>query len=509
MLQPDALKSEDYQHWSQGRGIDVWNMICASIAGDLPAIEQLVARDARLVNCSYEYFTPLHFAVREHQRAVIDYLLAQGADIVTTGGDSLLTMTRERGYDDLTTIFETIYRDRYHIVPEGDLIAAAIKAFDVPRVKALLQQQPALLHAADKEGNQPIHWAVLTRQLSLIDHLLTQGADINAMRPDGARPLDLTNGDYAYRSWYRDLPATGLRKHEVLIGYLIGRGADYDISVAAKVGDYDRVRSLLDQDAGLANRLPAYVGYYSGLPLRCAAAAGHIETVKLLLERGANPNEPEGNIAPWGGALHAAIGAKHYDIVKLLLEHGADANSEVESSGSCLFMAQYVGAPQEMVDLIASYARKGRPDKEPDKDTIKKPDEITEAQLHQLMDPTAWWDGATMSSVEFARQLFEKGLNPQRRNWLGITLLHRCAAKGDIDIARVCVEFGCNINALETEWSSTPLGWAVRAGQQAMVQWLLQQGADPTLPTDGSWAHPIAWARRRGYPEIEAILKAH
>jgi hypothetical protein len=172
-------------------------------------------------------------------------------------------------------------------------------------------------------------------------------------------------------------------------------------------------------------------------------------------------------------------------------------------------MAQYVGAPQEIVDLIASYARKGRPDKEPDKDTIKKSDEITEVQLHQLMDPTAWWDGATMPSVEFARQLFERGPNPQRRNWLGITLLHRCAAKGDIDIAKICVEYGCDINAIETEWCSTPLGWAARAGQQAMVQWLLQQGADATLPTDEPWAHPIAWARRRGYPEIEAILKAY
>ncbi|NII28518.1 ankyrin repeat domain-containing protein [Pseudoflavitalea sp. X16] len=541
MVQPDELKRETYQHWSQGRGTDVWNMTCASVAGDLPTIQQLLAHDPRLVHCSFEYFKPLHFAVRENQQAAVSYLLAQGADPFNTGGD-VLAMARERGYHELASLFESIYRDRYHIAPEGDTIAAAIKAFDTTRVYALLKEQPALLHAADQQGNQPIHWAVLTRQLDLVDYLLTQGADVNAMRPDGARPLDLTRGDYNYRSWYRDLPATGLRTHEVLIGYLIARGADYDISVAAKVGHYERVRALLDRDPGLANRPPAHVGYYSGLPLRCAAAAGHIETVKLLLERGANPNEPEPEIAPWGGALHAAIGGRHFDIVKLLLENGADANAEVESSGNCLSMAKHVNAPQEIIDLIASYARKTRPS-----DGAAKHDDIEAlaAQLQanpqlpvdhlingfigkekrqhielilryqpdalhrQLWDPTAWWDTSTLRSAEYTQWLFERGLNPHRRNWLGITLLHRCAAKGDIDIAAICIGYGCDLNAQETGRSATPLGWAAREGKTAMVTWLLQQGADPNLPANEPWARPLAWATRKGHQDIITLLQQH
>src|SRR5687768_656345 len=171
--------------------------------------------------------------------------------------------------------------------------------------------------------------------MDLIDYLLKRGADINAMRPDGARPLDLTNGDYHYRSWYRDLPSTALQKHEVLIGYLLARGADYDLSTATKIGDYGRVHQLLGENPALANQVPAY-SYYTGLPLRNAAGAGHIEVVKLLLKYGARPNEPEPGIAPHGGALHAAIGGKHYEIVKLLLEHGANPNAEVESSDNCL-----------------------------------------------------------------------------------------------------------------------------------------------------------------------------
>jgi ankyrin repeat protein len=126
-----------------------------------------------------------------------------------------------------------------------------------------------------------------------------------------------------------------------------------------------------------------------------------------------------------------------------------------------------------------------------------------------LLDPTAWWDETTMPSADDARWLFESGLHPQRRNWLGITLLHRCAAKGDIAIASVCLEYGCDINALETEWSSTPVGWAVRKGQLEMADWLLEKGADPQLPADEPWAHPIAWATRSGRQDLIDLLNQY
>jgi ankyrin repeat protein len=56
----------------------------------------------------------------------------------------------------------------------------------------------------------------------------------------------------------------------------------------------------------------------------------------------------------------------------------------------------------------------------------------------------------------------EHGLDPRRGNWLGATLLHRCAAKSNIEVAAVCLEFGADINAIESDACSTPLGWAAR-----------------------------------------------
>src|SRR5205814_1188835 len=87
---------------------------------------------------------------------------------------------------------------------------------------------------------------------------------------------------------------------------------------------------------------------------RNAAAKGHIEVVKLLLERGANPNVPEEGIAPRGHALYAAVAGGYFEIAKLLLEHGADPSAPVESSADCLSRAINRG-DQAMVDLLASY----------------------------------------------------------------------------------------------------------------------------------------------------------
>jgi ankyrin repeat protein len=525
MLPPAGLCSTDYQQWSRGRGTDVWATLTAAISGDIDTLRTLISSDSALVNCEYEYFTPIRFAVRENHRPVVDFLLDHDANLADEAGDSLVQIARDRGYTGLLAYLESRLHARYRVSPEGPAVAAAIRDRDAGRVRAMIDANPALVHAADERANLPIHWAVMTRQIGLIDYLLQRGADINAHRPDGLRPIHLTNGDYHYRGW-RDLPDSALQRHEPLIGYLIARGADYDLPTAAKLGDLERVRELLDRNPDLINQVPTY-SYYTGLPLRNAASAGHLEVVKFLLERGANPNQPEPGIAPQGGALHSAIGGRHWDVVKLLLECGANPNADVESSGNCFSMAKHVNAPKEIFDLIASYGGalntnladlptlaamfRANPNLQvnesfEDLDRMRLVLRYHPDILRRTPDPTPWWSHAVPKSPDSARFLFAHGLDPNRRNWLGITMLHRCAARGVADIAEVFVQAGADINAIETEWNSTPLGWAAREGRKEMVEWFLAHGADPSLPLDEPWAQPKSWATRRARTEIAGLL---
>jgi ankyrin repeat protein len=507
MKQPLILQSDEYAPWNGGKGTDIWAMIIACISGDLSTIKQLLTKDPNLVQCSFEYLTPIRFAVRENHQDVVEYLLEKGANPVFDFSDSLLKMANDRGYTGLESFLKTKLYETYYIRPEGDETAELIKAFDKEAVKQRLQKNPELVSIADARGNQPIHWAVLTRQLDLIEWLLECGANINAIRPDGARPLDLTNGDYYYRAWYRDLPATGFQKPEVISGYLIAKGADYDISVAAKLGHYERVKELLDKDPGLANRMPLHNGYYSGLPLRNAAGGGYMEIVKLLLQNGADPNKPEPGMAPWGSALHNAISRQHWEIVKLLIDHGANVNGHVESSGNCLWMAKHVGAPQEIIDLLIAHGARlslelitydGDPavlkplldanpnlvfNDEEHRDLLNhRP--LVELVLKYQPDVLKHFSIRSMNDATQARWLIQHGLNPNNTDWLGVAPLHRAASYGNIEMAGVYLEAGADINAIDTDSSSTPLGWAARHSKKEMVEWLLAKGADAGLPEE-------------------------
>jgi ankyrin repeat protein len=131
------------------------------------------------------------------------------------------------------------------------------------------------------------------------------------------------------------------------------------------------------------------------------------------------------------------------------------------------------------------------------------PDALTVRKI----DSNAWWDNQVPKDPAFVRRLLEYGLDPNRRNWLGITMLHRCANQGRPDIAAILLKFGADINAIETEWNSTPLGWAAREGRKEIVTFLLEKGADPNAPQDEPWAKPIEWAKRKQFTDIIELLQ--
>lgn len=265
MIQPEELKKNEPLKWSPGMGADVWEMFCACIAGDLETVKRLLKKDPSLVRSHYGYRTPLYFAVRENQIEVARFLLEQGeADPLSLAvNDSLLDITRDRGYGEMQKLLETNFASAQGASPKGDAVAAAIRERNPEKLRSLLDGSPELLHVGDGRSNQPIHWAVMTRQIDIIDELLALGADINAKRFDGARPIHLSNGDYTYRGW-RDVPKDIATTPAAVLAHLIERGAYLDIWTAAHIGNLNRVRELLDQDPLLANRNSDYNSYYLG-----------------------------------------------------------------------------------------------------------------------------------------------------------------------------------------------------------------------------------------------------
>jgi len=530
MIRPDALKKNDHLFWSPGIGADVWEMFCAAIAGDLETVKRLLDKDPSLARSHYEYRMPLHFAVRENQLEVATYLLEHGAKF---SFGNVLEIARDRGYTEMEKLLEGALAGPHDTAPRGAAIAAAVRERDLTTVRSLLDADPALMHAPDEHTNQPIHWAVMTRQIDMIDELLSRGVDINARRSDGARPIQLTNGDYNYRGW-RDVPKDVTTTPREVLTHLRGRGAYCDICTAAYIGDLERVRELLDQDPSLANRPSDYVTYYacSGTPLRNAAAGGHIEIVKLLLECGADPNLPEEGIAPQGHALYSAVYNGHFDIAKLLLERGAYPNPAVESSADALSIAM-MNSDQKMIDLLCSYGAARSVEIMAYYGDVRTAAAVFAANPLLADDPCALEYAATEGHELFIRLmlryqpdlpkrravggktreitelLFRHGMDPNQPNWLRITPLHRFAEAGDVENAAIFIEHGADLNVRDEEFCSTPLGWAARRGKTRMVEFLLRCGAKLNLPDDPPWATPIAWAIRRGHDQIVQLLREY
>ena len=386
----------------------------------------------------------------------------------------------------------------------------------------------------------------------MIDEVVARGAELDAPRQDGARPIHLTNGDYHYRGW-RDVPSIGRPKPDEVYRHLVARGATVDVWMAAAKGDLHRVRGILDADPVIVNRVSPYNSYYVGCgsALKNAAVGGHIEIVKVLLERGADPNLPEEGIAPHGHALYSAVYHRHYEIAQLLLTHGANPDAPVESSADAVWIA-IRNKDEAMLRLLASYgARWVIPIKDPrglsyrrivatgierSMAVLATYDDVETATELLEVDPVLADDAealevaagggrlafvrlmlrhrpdvarrVTVSKPEkAARLLFEHGMDANRSNWLGIAPLHRFAERGDLASARLFIEQGARLDARDLELRSTPLGYAARAGQLRMVRFLIEQGALVDHPEAPAWATPLAWAKRRGHARVAALLE--
>ncbi len=122
----------------------------------------------------------------------------------------------------------------------------------------------------------------------------------------------------------------------------LAQGRELDIFEAAALGRTERLRELLEADPSLVNAW-ADDGFQ---PLGLSSFFGHVDSVRLLLERGAEVNSASRNqmkVMPLHSAAAARDAQVRYEIARLLLDAGADPNARQQDEYTPLMAADQHG----------------------------------------------------------------------------------------------------------------------------------------------------------------------
>jgi ankyrin repeat protein len=129
------------------------------------------------------------------------------------------------------------------------------------------------------------------------------------------------------------------RGDQTRAGELLAADPELDVFEAAAVGRTERLRQLLDEDPSLANAW-ADDGFQ---PLGLASFFGHVDSARLLVERGAEVNSASRNdfkVMPLHSAAATGDPDVRYELAKLLLEHGADPNARQQDDFTPMIAAE-------------------------------------------------------------------------------------------------------------------------------------------------------------------------
>lgn len=413
----------------------------------------------------------------------------------------------------------------------------AVRCGDAKRVTKLIERHPALREIVNSPilgfDSPPILIAAQAGNRELVDVLLRFGANINARSQWWAGGFGvLDSGD------------------SELAAFLIGRGATVDVHAAAHLGMLSRLKELIEGDLTLVNAR----GGDGKTPLHCAAT---VEVAAYLLDHGADIDAHDID--------HESTAAQyllpdHPDVVHYLIQRGCatdilmaaalgDQNLAQEwldrdptsirmrvsdeyfpmvrpKSGGTIYqwhLGWYVSAHQVAKkfghDAMFDWFMARTPDDEKllvacwlhDKALVQEllsRNPNLAAQLRPAGKRHVAHTART-NDREALKLMLAAGLPVNERTQHGATALHWAAYHGNVGMIREILRHSPPLDAVDSDFNGTPLGWAAHASKEAdderadvfveAVGMLLNAGAKPPVRAEGS-AALIEEFRRRGVP---------
>ena len=331
--------------------------------------------------------------------------------------------------------------------------------------------------AADKDAKS-VADAAMRKDADSVRALVKEGGDVNAAQGDGMTALH----------W------SAMNADADVASMLLAAGAN--VRATTRLGGYTPLHLASQNgaakvvDALLAAGAPIGATTTTGAtPLMLAAAGGHTDAVKALLDHHADVNAVER--ANGQSALMFAAALDRVDVVKLLLAAGADATLT-----SSIVDLTHVVAPEDALQT-----------------------EIRDRQNAESAARTG--NAAPAPSAPGAGRAGGGGVagatRPYSFNELigrqgGLTALHFAARQGAARTVAALIDAGADVNVKTPADGTTPMVIAAINGQFDIAAALLDHGADPNRIADNGMtalyaAVNLEWAPRTFYPQPRAQLQ--
>ena len=340
--------------------------------------------------------TPLQWAVYNGDVAEVRRLLRAGANVTLANnyGASPMTLAAEVANTDVLKVLLEAGANADSPNPEGQTALMAVARTGNVQAATLLLDHGATVDAKEKWGGQTaLMWASARRHPEMMQLLISKGADVNAASIDRdyqrhvtaeGRPKSLDSGGFT------PLLYAARENCMVCVDVLVKNRVDIDLPdpdgvspllVAIMNANWDLARQLIAAGADV-NQFDIFgeSPLYTAVDSRTRIDGGHASIdppnattgtaiVKLLLERGANPNmalffKPPNvrGVNHTRGATPLIRAATNGDLeaVKLLLEHGADATLYMADRQTPIHAVLSGRAPEnQAIELIKALQKAG------------------------------------------------------------------------------------------------------------------------------------------------------
>ncbi|KAL1632792.1 hypothetical protein SLS56_003282 [Neofusicoccum ribis] len=449
--------------------------------------------------------SPLYAACRIGNLTLLSRLLEKGAGKTTAlarnDGSTPLYLCAELNHSNFASILlENGAKEAIHMKYQGftPLHMAATKGH-IEMLQILLDHG-ADSNATDKSGRTALHDASSVEAVKL---LLKNGANVEAMDNEHSTPFHA---------------AAFACRHDIS-GHLLDIGANWKgrkdggwtiLHFSAGAGFLDIVQRLVD--AGADPNVTTDTGV---TPMMQAAANGRLSVIEYLIKLGAK------NVASRSGWLpvHDATNSGHLDAVKLLLDREPSSlNAKSEQGETILWLAV-----KESRSAVAEYL-------------LNRGADVTIAEKSGW---TPLHSAAEWNRMEMVRSLVGHGADVNAKGGSGFTPLRFAVTRGNVDVAAYLLEHGADSSEfldglgllhvaaqnnflemvklllkyridldIKSLGGWTPLACSARNGHQDVTVFLLAQGANLSIQDAGGW-DPLTGAASNGHVSVVELLLKH